>query len=95
MPHLPQLQLQRKFTAPTTPINNLALLITGNASAAMTGSATSWGSALGVAPVYATTNGALVTTGIVGAVGMAGLKAEARMLQYAIKPAGQALYSAE
>ena len=83
------------FVAPTTPINNLALIITGNASAAMTSSATSWGSALGVAPVYATTNGRLSTTGIMGAVGMAGLKAESFMLKYAIKPAGQALYSAE
>lgn len=83
------------FTAPTTAINNLALIVTGTTSAAMTNSATSWGSALGVAPVYATTNGRLTTTGIVGAVGMAGLKAEARMLQYGIRPAGQALYSAE
>ncbi len=83
------------FVAPTTAINNLALIITGNASAAMTSSATSWGSALGVAPVYLTTNGRLSTTGIMGAVGMAGLKAEAHMLKYAIKPAGQALYSAE
>lgn len=83
------------FTAPTTPINNLALIVTGTASAAMTGSATSWGSALGVAPIYATSNGSLTTTGTVGAVGMAGLKAESRMLQYGIRPAGQSLFSAE
>jgi hypothetical protein len=83
------------FTAPTTPIANLALIVTGNASAAMTGSATSWGSALGVAPVYLTTNGSLSTTGIMGGVGIAGLKAETRMLRYGIKPAGQSLYTAE
>lgn len=83
------------FTAPTTPINNLALIVTGKTSAAQTGSATSWGSAIGVAPVYATTNGSLTTTGIMGSVGMAGLKAEGFMLKYGIRPAGQALYSAE
>lgn len=83
------------FTAPTTPISNLALIVTGSASAAMTSSATSWGSALGVAPAYATTNGSLTTTGIVGAVGMAGLKAEGHMLQHGVRPSGQALYSAE
>ncbi|MDP1602615.1 MAG: hypothetical protein Q8M03_05065 [Legionella sp.] len=75
------------FVAPTTPINNLALIITGKTSAAMTSSATSWGSALGVAPIYATTNGSLTTTGTMGAVGMAGLKAEGFMQRYAVRPA--------
>lgn len=74
------------FVAPTTPINNLALIITGNNSAAMTSSATSWGSALGVAPVYSVDNGALETTGIMGAVGMAGLKAASFMQRYAVTP---------
>ncbi|MGQ3890674.1 hypothetical protein [Legionella sp. CNM-4043-24] len=81
------------FTAPTTPISNLALMVTGNASAAMTNSATSWGSALGVAPIYLTTNGALSTTGIMGAVGMAGLKAESYMHRYAVMPAGMTPYA--
>jgi len=76
------------FTAPTTPIGNLALIVTGGTSAAMTSSATSWGSALGVAPIYLTTNGALSTTGIMGGVGMAGLKAESLMHRYAVMPAG-------
>lgn len=75
------------FVAPTTPINNLALILTGNNSAAMTSSATSWGSALGVAPVYSVDNGALETTGIMGGVGMAGLKAASFMQRYAVSPA--------
>jgi hypothetical protein len=75
------------FVAPTTPINNLALIVTGNNSPAMTSSATSWGSALGVAPVYSADNGALDTTGIMGAVGMAGIKAAGFMQRYAVTPA--------
>lgn len=75
------------FVAPTTAIANLALIVTGNASAAMTGSATSWGSALGVAPVYLTTNGNISTTGIMGAVGMEGVKAASLMQRYAVQPA--------
>lgn len=74
------------FVAPTTKISNLALIVTGNASAAMTNSATAWGSALGVAPIYLASNGFIDTTGIMGAVGMGGLKAEALMRQYAIAP---------
>lgn len=74
------------FVAPTTPITNLALIITGAASAASTASGTTWGSALGVKPVYDTNNGALNTTGIMGSVGAAGLKAERIMRRYAIQP---------
>jgi hypothetical protein len=74
------------FTAPTTAITNLALIVTGGASAATTGSATVWGSALGVKPTYDTTNGALTTTGILGSVGSAGLKAETIMRSYAVIP---------
>lgn len=81
------------FTAPTTPINNLALIVTGGTSAAMTGSATSWGSALGVAPIYLTTNGSLSTTGTMGAVGMEGIKAEDYMHRYAVMPAGLTPYA--
>lgn len=83
------------FTAPTTPIANLVLIVTGGTSAAMTGSATSWGSALGVAPVYATTNGGLTTTGTMGGVGIEGVKAESRMLRYGIIPAGKTSYNVE
>lgn len=75
------------FTAPTTAISNLALIITGGASPATTGSATVWGSALGVKPTYDTTNGALTTTGILGSVGSAGLKAERIMRSFAVIPA--------
>jgi hypothetical protein len=74
------------FVAPTTPITNLSLIVTGGASPATTGSATVWGAALGVKPVYDTNNGSLTTTGIMGGVGAAGLKAEAIMRRYAITP---------
>jgi|GEM_PF-2294766 len=74
------------FTAPTTPIANIALIVTGNASPAMTNSATSWGSALGVAPVYVTSNGSISVTGVMGGVGMAGIRASKKMLMYGVKP---------
>lgn len=74
------------FTAPTTAITNLALIVTGGASPATTNSATVWGSALGVKPIYDTTNGALTTTGILGSVGSGGLRAEQIMRSYAVIP---------
>ena len=83
-----------EFTAPTTPITNLVLIITGTTSPAMTNSATSWGSALGVSPVFSSGDGSLVTTGIMGAVGIAGMKASKQMLKHGIKPAGEILYTA-
>ncbi len=81
------------FVAPTTAITNLALIITGGASAATTGSATVWGSPLGVKPIYDTENGSLSTTGTMGSVGSAGFKAMSVMLQHGIKPMGQDLYT--
>lgn len=75
------------FLAPTTPIANIALIVTGGSSPAMTNSATSWGSSLGIPPVYLTTNGSLSVTGVMGGVGMAGIKAEERMRMYGIMPA--------
>lgn len=74
------------FTAPTTPIANVALIVTGGTSPAMTNSATSWGSAVGIAPVYRITNGSLSTTGVMGGVGMQGIKAQSLMLRYGIRP---------
>lgn len=74
------------FTAPTTPIANIALIVTGDSSPAMTNSTTSWGSALGVPPVYLTTNGSISVTGIMGGVGSEGLRAQSLMLQYGIVP---------
>lgn len=75
------------FLAPTTPIANIVLIVTGNASPAMVNSTTSWGSGLGVPPVYLTTNGNISVTGIMGGVGSAGVKAEQHMLKYGIIPA--------
>ncbi len=75
------------FTAPTTAISNLALIVTGETSAAMTNSATVWGSAIGVAPIYIAGNGVLSTTGIMGGVGSAGIKAASLMQRYAVTPA--------
>ena len=75
------------FTAPTTAISNLALIITGGTSAATTGSSTVWDSAVGVAPIYVVGNGALATTGIMGSVGSEGVKAAAIMRRFAVIPA--------
>lgn len=75
------------FVAPTTPIANLVLIVTGGTSAAMVNSATSWGSALGVAPIYSAVNGSLATTGTMGGAGISGLMAAKRMLSYGIMPA--------
>lgn len=77
------------FLAPTTPIANLALIITGNTSPAMTNSATSWGSALGIAPTYLTSNGSISVTGVMGGIGISGLRASRKMLQYGIAPVGE------
>jgi hypothetical protein len=74
------------FTAPTTPITNLALIVTGSSSAATTGSATVWGSAAGATPVYNIANGALTSTGIMTSVGSAGLKAERVMTHFGVTP---------
>lgn len=74
------------FTAPTIPIANLALIVTGNASPAMTNSTTSWGSALGIPPTYLVANGSISVTGVVGGVGIEGVKAESQMLHYGIMP---------
>jgi hypothetical protein len=74
------------FTAPSTPITNLALIVTGTTSPASTHSASSWGSALGVVPVCDPSNGMLTTTGIPGSVGTAGIKAEKIMAHYGITP---------
>ncbi|MFW2569787.1 hypothetical protein ACN4Z3_02760 [Legionella sp. 29fVS95] len=75
------------FIAPTAAAANIALIITGNASPAMINSATSWGSAAGIPPVYLTSNGSISVTGVMGGVGMQGLKAAARMLRYGVRPA--------
>lgn len=75
------------FTAPTTPIANIVLIVTGNASPAMVNSATSWGSALGIAPVYLVSNGSISVTGVMGGVGIEGYRAESHMLKYGIIPA--------
>lgn len=74
------------FTAPTTPVANVVLIITGNGSPMMTNSATSWGAAAGVAPVYLVSNGSISVTGVMGGVGSIGLKAKTEMLKYGIVP---------
>ena len=83
------------FTAPITAITNLVLIVTGGTSPSMTNSTTSWGSAVGVAPVYSASDGSLVTTGIMGAVGSEGLNASRIMLKNGIRPAGNKLYSVQ
>ncbi|MFC3909717.1 hypothetical protein ACFORL_11615 [Legionella dresdenensis] len=74
------------FLAPTTPIANTVLIVTGGSSPAMVNSTTSWGAAGGTPPVYLSSNGSISVTGIMGGVGMIGVKAETRMLKYGIRP---------
>ena len=74
------------FTAPTTAITNLALIVTGGSSGTSTGSTTAWGITAGTAPVYATGNGSLTTTGVMGGVGSEGLKAAAVMKRFNVAP---------
>lgn len=83
------------FAAPTTPITNLVLIVTGGTSPAMTQSATSWGSVLGVAPIYSVSDGSLTTTGIMGGVGTEGMNASKLMLKHGVMPAGQAPYTVQ
>jgi hypothetical protein len=75
------------FTAPTTPIANLVLVVTGNGGAENTGSTTNWGSAQGTKPIYSAVNGSITTTGVMSASGTSGLHAATKMLQHNITPA--------
>lgn len=78
------------FTAPTTPIANLVLIVTGNAGAAInsgTATATGWGAAAGTAPIYSAANGSLTTTGVMSGMATSGLTAATKMLSYGITPA--------
>lgn len=80
------------FAAPTTPIGNLVLIVTGNGGAAMnagTATATGWGAAAGAAPVYSAVNGSITTTGVMSAAGTSGFKAATKMLQNDVIPAAQ------
>jgi hypothetical protein len=74
------------YTAPTTPITNLALIVTGSGTGSSTGSTTTWGISAGTAPVYSAGNGSLTTTGVMGGVGSQGLKAEAVMHRFDVAP---------
>lgn len=66
------------YLAPTVPVTNLALLITGTGIPASTQvvSGTSWGIGAAAAPVFDSTNGNLLTMGIPGGEGMAAVRGE-------------------
>jgi hypothetical protein len=77
------------FEAPTTPIANLVLIVTGNGGAAInagSATATGWGATAGTAPVYSAVNGSIATTGVMSASATSGLNAATKMLQFGITP---------
>ena len=77
------------FAAPTVAYENMVLIVNGSGvpSSTVTASSTVWGVATAAAvPVFSTSNGALTTVGVPGAVGAYGLKAEKLMRRYAIVP---------
>jgi hypothetical protein len=76
------------FTAPTTPITNLSLIVSGNGTPASTvvASGTVWGIGAASTPAYDTNNGGIVTTGVMGGVGAKGLQAMEVMRNYRIEP---------
>ncbi|MFI4918033.1 MAG: hypothetical protein ACHP65_00595 [Legionellales bacterium] len=76
------------FTAPTTVITNLSLIITGDATpaSAVAATGTVWGVGAASTPVYDATNGELVTTGVMSGVGAEGLRAIEVMRNHAIAP---------
>ncbi|MFT4058144.1 MAG: hypothetical protein QM652_01195 [Legionella sp.] len=78
------------FMPPTTIYRNMTLIINGSGipnTAGQTADSTHWGFTVSpTSPIFATSNGALITTGIPGAVGASGLKAENLMRRYGIIP---------
>ena len=75
------------FLAPTQPITNLVLIITGNASATTTAvGVAAWGIDQGTLPVYDANNASLQTVGIMDGVGALGWRAAALMRNYGVKP---------
>jgi hypothetical protein len=66
------------YLAPTVPVTNLALLVTGTGvpASAQAVSGTSWGIGAAVAPIFDSTNGDLLTMGVPGGEGMAAVKVE-------------------
>lgn len=79
------------FTPPTAIYGNLALVINGNGKPKTTNGQladlTHWGFSVNPAtPVFDTGNGAILTTGIPGAIGAYGLKAEELVRSYGIIP---------
>lgn len=76
------------YTAPTTSVNDLVLLVTGTGvpSSAQSVSGTNWGIGAATIPVFNGSNGALMTVGIPGGLGLAGAKAVKLARQYGVLP---------
>lgn len=76
------------YTAPTTPVANLVLLVTGTGipAAATTATATVWGIGAAASPIFDSANGALATVGVPGGLGLAGFKAEEMARHYGVIP---------
>ncbi|MDR3502125.1 MAG: hypothetical protein P4L79_06030 [Legionella sp.] len=76
------------YTAPTNPISNLVLLVTGsgNPSSNQAVSGTAWGINAASTPIFDIKNGALTTVGVPGGMGMAGFQAEQTARLYGVIP---------
>ncbi|MDR3502722.1 MAG: hypothetical protein P4L79_09085 [Legionella sp.] len=78
------------FTPPTTTYTNMTLLINGSgipSTVGQTASSTNWGfTVTPTAPVFDVSTGALSATGVPGAVGAYGVRAEKLMRHYGIIP---------
>lgn len=79
------------FTPPTTIYENMTLVINGSGipnTVGQTADAANWGFIVTpTSPIFDTSNGSLIATGVPGAVGAFGLKAKELMRRYGIIPA--------
>lgn len=76
------------YTAPTNPVSNLVLLVTGTGdpSSNQAVSGTAWGINAAVTPVFDINNGALTTVGVPGGMGLAGFQAEQTARLHGVLP---------
>lgn len=76
------------YTAPTNPMSNLVLLVTGSGepSSNQTVSGTGWGINAASTPVFDINNGALTVVGVPGGMGLAGFQAEKTARLYGVLP---------
>ncbi len=76
------------YLAPTTPVSNLVLLVTGSGypSSNQAVSGSTWGINAASTPVFNINNGALAVVGVPGGKGLAGFQAEQTARLYGVLP---------